>query len=87
MLSKKKLAYFLSPANFCCHFYKACAGDRISNPPARSGGPHVRNVKALTNHKYQYRLRVERYRVFFDFDGAVHGPALHASARRFGHQS
>ena len=24
------------------------------------------NVKSLINHQYQYRLRVERYRVFFD---------------------
>jgi len=31
----------------------------------------VRNVKALTNHEYGYRLRVGNYRVFFDFDGAV----------------
>ncbi|WP_269499900.1 type II toxin-antitoxin system RelE family toxin [Castellaniella sp. S9] len=34
--------------------------------------PQTRNVKALTNHKYQYRLRVGNYRVFFNFDGAVH---------------
>jgi mRNA interferase RelE/StbE len=26
----------------------------------------ARNVKALTNHQYTYRLRVGRYRVFFD---------------------
>jgi len=31
----------------------------------------ARNVKALTNHEYGYRLRVGSYRVFFDFDGAV----------------
>jgi mRNA interferase RelE/StbE len=31
----------------------------------------ARNVKALTGHKYDYRLRVGNYRVFFDFDGAV----------------
>jgi mRNA interferase RelE/StbE len=31
----------------------------------------ARNVKALTNHKYGYRLRVGNYRVFFEFDGAV----------------
>ena len=34
--------------------------------------PQPRNVKALTNHKSQYRLRVGNYRVFFNFDGAVH---------------
>lgn len=32
----------------------------------------ARNVKALTNHEYGYRLRVGNYRVFFEFDGAVH---------------
>ncbi|MBV8666718.1 MAG: type II toxin-antitoxin system RelE/ParE family toxin [Burkholderiaceae bacterium] len=33
--------------------------------------PETRNVKALTNHKFQYRLRVGNYRVFFNFDGAI----------------
>ena len=32
----------------------------------------TRNVKALTNHKYDFRLRVGNYRVFFNFDGSVH---------------
>ncbi|MCG8336476.1 MAG: type II toxin-antitoxin system RelE/ParE family toxin [Proteobacteria bacterium] len=27
-----------------------------------------RNVKQLTDHNYQYRLRVGRYRVFFDLE-------------------
>jgi len=27
--------------------------------------PKVKNVKALTNHQYEYRLRVRDYRVFF----------------------
>ena len=31
----------------------------------------ARNVKALVNHAYGYRLRVGSHRVFFDFDGAV----------------
>ena len=31
----------------------------------------ARNVKALTNHEYGYRLRVGSYRVFFEYDGAV----------------
>lgn len=31
----------------------------------------ARNVKALTNHEYGYRLRVGNYRVYFDHDGAV----------------
>jgi mRNA-degrading endonuclease RelE of RelBE toxin-antitoxin system len=33
--------------------------------------PDTRNVVALTNHKYQFRLRVGNYRVFFNFDGAI----------------
>ena len=32
----------------------------------------AKNVKSLANHAYGYRLRVGNYRVFFDFDGAVH---------------
>jgi mRNA interferase RelE/StbE len=31
----------------------------------------ARNVKALTQHEYGYRLRVGNCRVFFDHDGAV----------------
>lgn len=31
----------------------------------------ARNVLALTNHEYGYRLRVGNYRVFFEHDGAV----------------
>ena len=31
----------------------------------------ARNVKALANHRYSYRLRVGNYRVFFEFDGAI----------------
>jgi mRNA-degrading endonuclease RelE of RelBE toxin-antitoxin system len=31
----------------------------------------ARNVKALTNHEYGYRLRAGNDRVLFDFDGAV----------------
>lgn len=31
----------------------------------------ARNVKALTNHEYGWRLRVGNYRVFFEFDGTV----------------
>ena len=33
--------------------------------------PSCSGVKALTDHEYGYRLRVGRYRVFFDFDGEV----------------
>ena len=30
--------------------------------------PECRNVKALENHKYKYRLRIGRYRVFFNVE-------------------
>ena len=43
-------------------------GDRQSRPKHLS---QARNVKALTNHEYGWRLRVGNYRVFFEFDGAV----------------
>jgi len=36
-----------------------------------AGMPNCSNVKALTNHEYQYRLRVGNFRVFFNFDGAI----------------
>ena len=31
----------------------------------------ARNVKALVNHDYGYRLRVGNYRVFFDYEGGA----------------
>ncbi len=34
--------------------------------------PDCANVKALSNHEYEYRLRVGNYRVFFNFDGEIH---------------
>ncbi len=33
--------------------------------------PNCTGVKHLTDHCYSYRLRVGRYRVFFEFDGTV----------------
>lgn len=33
--------------------------------------PHVANVKALVQHRYQYRLRVGNYRVLFDWQREV----------------
>lgn len=33
--------------------------------------PECSNVKPLTNHQYQYRLRIGRYRVFFDVHDVV----------------
>jgi len=36
-----------------------------------SNWPDCRNVKILMNHEYQYRLRVGRYRVFFDLENIL----------------
>ena len=33
--------------------------------------PECKNVKPLKKHLYDFRLRVGRYRVFFDFDGWI----------------
>lgn len=33
--------------------------------------PNCANVRALVNYKYQYRLRVGNFRVFFDIDGVA----------------
>lgn len=33
--------------------------------------PNSAHIKRLTNHEYPYRLRVGRYRIFFDFDGTI----------------
>ncbi len=33
--------------------------------------PDCQGVKALENHKYQYRLRVGRYRVLFDVESEI----------------
>lgn len=33
--------------------------------------PDCQNVKSLTNHDYQYRLRVGNYRVFFNVENGV----------------
>jgi len=35
------------------------------------GFPNVSNVKALSSHEYQYRLRVGDYRVFFNVDDVI----------------
>lgn len=39
--------------------------DGLQNFPSSS------NVKALTNHQYDYRLRVGNYRVFFDYADTI----------------
>lgn len=33
--------------------------------------PECTNIKKLTNHQYEYRLRVGNYRVFFNFDNGI----------------
>jgi mRNA interferase RelE/StbE len=33
--------------------------------------PECRNIKALENHKYDYRLRIGRYRVFFKIEAEL----------------
>ncbi|MBW5416128.1 MULTISPECIES: type II toxin-antitoxin system RelE family toxin [unclassified Pseudomonas] len=33
--------------------------------------PDIVNVKALTNHEHQYRLRVGNYRVFFNWEETI----------------
>jgi len=33
--------------------------------------PNVQNVKALQNHKYQYRLRIGRFRILFNFQKII----------------
>lgn len=47
--------------------------------------PDCGNVKALVDHEYQYRLRAGRYRVFFDFDGAVRIVHIQAVRKRDEH--
>jgi mRNA-degrading endonuclease RelE of RelBE toxin-antitoxin system len=43
----------------------------------------ARNVKALTNHEYGYRLRVGNYRVFFEFDGAIRIVSIEEVRKRY----
>ncbi|HDL1710241.1 TPA: type II toxin-antitoxin system RelE/ParE family toxin, partial [Mannheimia haemolytica] len=31
--------------------------------------PYCANIKALTNHQYDYRFRVGNYRIFFNIEG------------------
>jgi mRNA-degrading endonuclease RelE of RelBE toxin-antitoxin system len=38
---------------------------------ALTNWPDVTNIKKLTNHQYDYRLRIGRYRIFFDVEGTV----------------
>lgn len=43
----------------------------IKNVSALADLPNASQVKKLTNHQYGYRLRVGRYRVFFDVAEAI----------------
>ena len=49
---------------------------------ALSAMPDVRNVKALKNHQYGYRLRVSNYRVLFSWDGAIKIVSIEEVRRR-----
>jgi mRNA-degrading endonuclease RelE of RelBE toxin-antitoxin system len=44
--------------------------------------PECKNVNPLKNHMYDYRLRVGRYRVFFDFDGQIKIVAIQEEKKR-----
>lgn len=44
--------------------------------------PQCSGIKALENHEYQYRLRVGSFRVFFNFDGAVHVVSIEEVKKR-----
>jgi mRNA interferase RelE/StbE len=44
--------------------------------------PYCQQVKALTNHHSQYRLRVGHYRVFFNFDGNVRIVSIEEVSKR-----
>lgn len=33
--------------------------------------PEVQHVKKLTNHQYDYRLRIGRFRIFFDIEDVI----------------
>lgn len=34
--------------------------------------PHGENIKKLSYHPYDYRLRIQAYRVLFNYDGQIH---------------
>ena len=63
---KKKAAKQLSKINFA---NQDAIVDGVDELEAM---PNCKNVISLTNHEYQYRLRVGNYRVFFNFDGVIH---------------
>ena len=44
--------------------------------------PQCSGIKQLTNHAYSYRLRVGDYRVFFEFNGAIHVVSIEEVKKR-----
>jgi len=44
--------------------------------------PNCKNIKALVNHRYGYRLRVGRYRILFDVDNVVNIIAIQEVKKR-----
>jgi mRNA interferase RelE/StbE len=47
--------------------------------------PKLPNIKKLTNHDYEYRLRVGRYRVFFDVKNEIRVIAVQEVKKRDDH--
>ena len=47
-----------------------------------AGWPDCRNVRALKDHEYQYRLRVGRYRICFDVESEVNVLKIEEVKRR-----
>ncbi|MFO7760528.1 MAG: type II toxin-antitoxin system RelE family toxin [Thermodesulfobacteriota bacterium] len=41
--------------------------DKLADFPVQEG----LDIKELKKHRYNYRMRVGRYRVFFDYDGEI----------------
>lgn len=50
---------------------KATRDELYDTAQALCNFPEVSNVKKLINHQYDYRLRVGRYRIFFDVEDVV----------------
>ena len=47
-----------------------------------SGWPECRNIKQLKNYRYPYRLRVGRFRIFFDVENTVRIIKIEAVKKR-----
>ncbi len=46
--------------------------------------PECRNVKALDNHKYEYRLRIGKYRVLFNIETGLKITSIEEVKKRNG---